>query len=390
MGGVKESSLVSALEVTEALASEIGPRRPCSDAEEQAAELMEEWLTGLGLEVRTEGVPSQPTFALPYALLFGMALGAGALPRRRRALRAALATSSAVMAALEARFHPASPVRLLERWESSNVVGTLEPEGAAERTLCLVSHLDSSRSGLMFHPRITPHLPLFAGVVGGALAAQGLEPVLGRWRVGRTVLRSARAVVALGAALIAERELRGVDVPGANDNASGVGACVALAAEIASRPLRSTRLVVLVTGSEESGVLGARSFLERHDTTGWLFLNFDGVGAPAALHYLRREGGTLQSYPADAGLMAVAEGVAQAHPELGLSGTDRSSGLPYDATPVLAAGGRAITLTVQNGSIPNYHWPTDTVDRIDPEVLGRALGAGREMIAAIDRGEADI
>ena len=147
--------------------------------------------------------------------------------------------------------------------------------------------------------------------------------------------------------------------------------------------------MLLVTGSEEANVIGSRAFLDAHDTAGWLFLNFDGVGAPAALHHLHREGGALRSWESDPGLRSVAERVATSRPELGLSGTDRSSGLPYDSTPVLARGGRAITLSVQNGSIPNYHSPTDTAGRIDRDVLGRALEVGREMIAAIDRGEAD-
>jgi Zn-dependent M28 family amino/carboxypeptidase len=180
-----------------------------------------------------------------------------------------------------------------------------------------------------------------------------------------------------------------VDVAGANDNASGAAVTAVLASECAARPLRSTRLVLLITGSEEANVIGSRAFLDAHDTSGWLFLNFDGVGAAASLHHLGRERAGLRGWGPDAGLRAVAERVAGSRPDLALSGTDRSSGLPYDSTPILARGGRAITLSVQNGSIPNYHSPTDTAERIDPEVLDRALEAGWEMIAAIDRGEAD-
>ena len=86
-----------------------------------------------------------------------------------------------------------------------------------------------------------------------------------------------------------ERELRGVDVPGANDNASGC-AVVALAGRRGSppTPLASTRVVVLITGCEEAGTLGAQAFLDAHDTAGWLFLNFDNVGGPAArVRFLR-------------------------------------------------------------------------------------------------------
>jgi hypothetical protein len=55
----------------------------------------------------------------------------------------------------------------------------------------------------------------------------------------------------------------------------------------------------------------------------------------------------------------------------------------------MARGGRAITLSAQDTTIPNYHSPTDTVENADPDVLERAIEVGREMLAAIDRGEGD-
>jgi hypothetical protein len=64
-------------------------------------------------------------------------------------------------------------------------------------------------------------------------------------------------------------------------------------------------------------------------------------------------------------------------------------GLTYDATPILARGGRALTLIAHDGSIPNYHWPTDTPRNIDPGTVARALEAGAELIKAIDEGAAD-
>lgn len=55
----------------------------------------------------------------------------------------------------------------------------------------------------------------------------------------------------------------------------------------------------------------------------------------------------------------------------------------------MARGGRAITLSTQDATIPNYHSPTDTVENLDPHALGRAIEVGRELLTAIDRGEAD-
>ena len=63
--------------------------------------------------------------------------------------------------------------------------------------------------------------------------------------------------------------------------------------------------------------------------------------------------------------------------------------MTYDATPLLAKGFRALTFVAHDATIPNYHQPTDTVENIDPDNLTRALAVGREMVAALDRGEAD-
>ena len=174
------------------------------------------------------------------------------------------------------------------------------------------------------------------------------------------------------------RELRGEDVPGANDNASGCAVAAVLAAEVAAEPLSSTRLVLCLTGCEESGTLGSQAFLRSHETDGWLFLNIDNVGGPGSVRFLRREG-VISKWDADAGLTAAAERVAEADPDLRLLPEDNPAGLTYDSSPVQARGGRALTLSVQDGSIPNLHWPTDTVENVDPDGVSRTLRAARGL-----------
>jgi Zn-dependent M28 family amino/carboxypeptidase len=189
--------------------------------------------------------------------------------------------------------------------------------------------------------------------------------------------------------MLAEREVRGEDSPGANDNASGVAAAAELACELAESPLESTRVVLLVAGCEESGLLGTQAFLRSRDTSGWLFLNVDSVGGPGNLRYLAREG-IVQKWDADPGLVAIADRLSAEDPSIGLSPADGQIGLTYDATAAMARGGRAITLVAErDGVIPNYHWTTDTPENLDPAVVTRALAAARGMAQAIDRGEAD-
>ena len=221
-----------------------------------------------------------------------------------------------------------------------------------------------------------------------AVAIQAAEPLLGTPQSGRALVAGARALVAFALAQLAERELRGADVPGANDNASGTAVCIELCRRLAAQPLARTRVVLLLTGCEESGLLGSQAFLRSRDTSDWLFLNFDNVGA-GTLHYVAREG-IVQLWDADEGLLRIADGIRESRPDLHLERSEQPIGLTYDATPVLVRGGRAMTLVAaENGVIPNYHWPTDTPENVDPAAIGTALEVGAEIVDAVDAGQAD-
>ena len=97
----------------------------------------------------------------------------------------------------------------------------------------------------------------------------------------------------------------------------------------------------------------------------------------------------MTKWPADAHLARVAQGISERRPDLRLESTNHNGGLTYDTTPVMARGGRAITFSTQDATIPNYHSPADTTENLDPSALARAIETGREMLAAIDRGDAD-
>lgn len=373
----------------ELLASEIGPRRPTSEAERLAAERLREELKALGLDPGLEPFEGYSTFAAPFGAIIALALLPALLDRRRRLLRSA-ASLGAVAGLLSEGGLVRTPLsEVLSRRPSQNLVAKIEPRESASRTLVLVCHLDTSRSGLLFHPLLAPYLNRWLLAQSAAGLIQGAEPLLGGSRQGRRVLAAARVVLGAAGLLLLERELRGEDVPGANDNASGVAVVAELARELVAEPPATTRVLVLMTGCEESGTLGMQAFLRRRATAGWLFLNVDSVGGPGTLRFATHEG-IARRWEADPALAAIARRIAAARPELGLAPAETPIGLTYDATPVLARGGRGITFVAGDGGvIPNYHWPTDTTDRVDARVVGRALEASREMVRAIDRGEAD-
>ena len=384
----RPAALRRAMGWIELLSSEVGPRRPTGRGERLAAELMREELRSAGLEATIERFQGYSSFAWPYGAVLALGVLPEALPVGWRGLRSAIAAAAAIGVATEGSLRVTPLSAALSRRPSQNLVATIEPEGDVERTLCLMAHMDSSRSGLMFHPALVRFLGGWISAQTIAVLAQAAEPFAGRRPAGRAALRASRALLAAGLLLLVEREVRGQDVAGANDNASGLAVVAQLAAERAAAPLRHTRLVLLLTGCEEAGTLGARAFLSSRDTSGWLFLNFDNVGGAATLRYLRREG-VIARFRADPALIAAAERVAIGRMDLGLEPTDSPAGLTYDTSPVLARGGRGLTLSAQDGYIPNLHWPTDTFENVDGAAVDRALEAGRELIAAVDRGEAD-
>jgi len=382
-----------ALDLIHVLAAEVGPRRPCSAAEKEAADRLAAWLRRRGVDVRIEEIRGYSTFALPYAILFSASLVGGVLQRsgRRRLRRAGdtIVVASALTGTLEGdlRWTPLSN-RLAGR-PSVNLIGHVPSAGPTRRRVCLCGHLDTTRSGLMFHPRLARHLALLLQIPVASSLTLVAGPAMRRMPGGRRLNSAALAGTMFTLAMLLEREWRGEDVPGASDNASGAAVALQLAAECAAAPLAHTEVDVLITGCEESGLLGAQAYARRHtlraaETT---FLNFDTVGGEVPLTYILREGnpppGAI-TRPAPPGLIAMLEEIAERRPELGLEPAETTPGLPTDATAMRARGWDAVTLLAQGETIPNYHWPTDTYENIAPHTVESALETGRELLRALD------
>ena len=380
-------ALEEALGVIRLLASHIGPRRPCSDAEKRAAAEIVGWLGRRGVDAGTETFRGYSTFAKPYALMLGASLAGGLLQRAgRERLGTALALGGAAAAALEGdlRLTPVSDALSTE--PSVYVHGRVPAAGPARRRVCLCGHLDTSRSGAMFHPKVVPHLAKLLQIPAVSATVLAAGPLVLRAPGGRAAHSGALAGVAFALAMIAERELRGEDVPGASDNASGTAVAMQLAAECAASPLQHTEVDILITSCEESGMLGAQAYArqQRLRAAESTFLNFDTVGGPAPLTYILREGSATVNRPASERLVGMLEAIAARRPDLGLVPARTTPGLPTDATPMRARGWEAVTLLAQGPTIPNYHWPTDTFENVDPPTVGRALETGRELLLALD------
>jgi hypothetical protein len=183
------------------------------------------------------------------------------------------------------------------------------------------------------------------------------------------VLLGLAVLLCINVAFLVVCKLTGQHINGANDNGTGAALVLGLADRFATAPLAETELWFVLTGAEEVGTRGMKHFISTfdQDPASTMFINLDNLGG-GKLHYLLGEG-MLAFRPYGPSLTALAEQMAseyagQVHPKKNLL-------LPTDGMVPSRAGYQAITFIAfdDDGNLPNYHWYTDTIDRIDRELL---------------------
>ena len=148
--------------------------------------------------------------------------------------------------------------------------------------------------------------------------------------------------------------------PGANDNASGSAAVLELARAFADRPERE-RLTFALFGAEEEGLWGSRRYVERlgeataRRLRGMVNLDMVAVGDRFEIGSAGERSRDLQRRGLDAAA------------ELGLRARPFDAGGSSDHASFSAAGVPAVMIHWRED--PNYHPPTDTIDKLDPEKL---------------------
>lgn len=358
------------------LAEDIGPRPPTSEGERRGADYVAEVLRSLGAEVSVEEFRAPRSFSYAFGLIYLMGCVAASLGVVLPPAGVAVGAVAVILFLLEVDTR-GSVWRLFSWRPSRNVIGRFNAKaGGGRPRVVLMAHHDTSRSALLFDPGrvagfrrafllmwlcflLTP-LASSASQLGQALE----NPVM----IGLRYLNLLAAVYLGGSLLVLiHREIWGVDVAGANDNASGVGVALEVAQTLAGW---NAEAWVVATGAEEAGCVGALNLVERYgeNLQETVFINLDNVGAGQG-RYARAEG-MLSRFSADPELLSVAEEVARDRPDLGFSGVVNAL-MSTDAVVLLARGYRALSLRAEDhrGLLPNWHWPTDTYENIDPDTV---------------------
>jgi hypothetical protein len=377
-------------------------RGSASEGERQAAEWMASRFREMGLEPEMEEFRFYPDYWTDWgahaalAALAGVAALASPRAARASALAGALLAASfwGDLHAGYRWFRSIFPARL-----SYNVLARL-PNPRARRVLIVSAHLDAAHSGAVFHPAIASwlvqrfgpfkgqgpilQLPFAAmlAVAGGSLArALGLP----RW-LWRSPLRLGVALNAITAALLADIG-RSPVVPGANDDATGIAAVLALAQELRRSPPANLEAWFLGVGCEEGGMGGMVAFGRQHfpelSSRQPFILNFEVLGS-GKLDVMEGEG-FLKVYPYHPDAVGLAAEVAR-EPAFSDVGS-RVIRFETDALVPTRYGIPAITIASVNedGYVSPYHWPTDNPDNIDLGSVERGVAFASRMIELLDQ-----
>ena len=179
---------------------------------------------------------------------------------------------------------------------------------------------------------------------------------------------------------------RGQIYNGADDNASGVAAVLAIAITLLRTPLDHSVIIALLDG-EETGLLGARAFLEAKPVPPdavVLNVNLDMVGhSESGELWAAGTSHTPALRPALDSVAAIAPvRLRFGHDRPGVAGQQNWTN-SSDHGPFHAAGIPFVYFGVEDHQ--DYHKPTDDPETITPAFFGRAVGTVLAALRRLDR-----
>jgi len=288
---------------------------------------------------------------------------------------------------------------------SCNVAARLAPcGGEAKLRLIICGHYDSQRTGIIWSETLWKHLapmlrklPAFVQSpfvpVTLAMFIQpfvGMADIAGFDRAFVSVAGASILVIyAVTGVLLADWSV-GAHVPGASDNASGAAAVLTLGEEWLRGPADRVEIILLSTGCEETGLLGAAAWAENHreeiKSVPTYFLNLDGLGfgPPRVLGREIPLVGLPKSYPprilAMCTRFAAERGLLDVGPYTVAGFTD---GLAF---LVRGVPGLTVVGVHDDGRLPHWHRRTDDLHRMDFDAawLGVEFASGlMQKLAAL-------
>lgn len=375
-----------------ALAQDIGPRLPGTGKERRAIHYVMRRLREIGVPAALLPVKVAPSYSLVYVTLFcWIAFG---VPVAAFWPLVGFIISLLGLLALGSELADQPLVsRLFATRRSSNVLGIIPARindeiGQPARRVVLSAHIDTVRSGLIWHDAL---IRSFRAMVISLLSASIIIPILllvssfqrfsSVWQIAWIPM----ALLVVVAILLFESELHGTALIGANDNASGVAALFSVATALKSAHVDNVETWFLFTTAEEAGSIGMKSFLAENsfepDET--CFINVDQVGA-GKIHFTRSEG-LLRLRNSSSDLVRFSGEIAEQHPEWELTPAVYRL-FPTDQYTALRQGYQAMAILGldEHANPPLWHQRADTVESVDLNDVQTAADIVLELIKKID------
>lgn len=380
------------------ICKDVGPRPAGSEQEHEAQKLMAAELDGACDKVEIEPFDVHPGAFLGWILTDGIMMIAAIVLFffGMSAIALALCALSLIFAIVEFLLYKKLLDPFFPKKTSHNVVAVRKPKGEVKRRIIFSGHADSANEW-----RFTYYggSKLLVPIIGLSFVGILLGLVLGIWAVAAGHAFSAADSGALNVmryvflawipilftALFFENKKR--PVMGANDDLTGCFISMAVVKYMQQHDIRfeNTEVWVVLTGSEEAGLRGAKAFCKAHKNelsdVETVFVGLDTIrDYDFAAVYSRDLTGTVKN---DAGAGAL---VKEAATQTGLD-------LPYksvffgatDAAAVTQAGMKAVSVAAMDPAPAKYyHTRLDTADNLDIKTVEAVLGVALETAFLFD------
>ena len=380
------------------ICKDVGPRPAGSEQEHEAQKLMAAELDGACDKVEIEPFDVHPGAFLGWILTDGIMMIAAIVLFffGMSAIALALCALSLIFAIVEFLLYKKLLDPFFPKKTSHNVVAVRKPKGEVKRRIIFSGHADSANEW-----RFTYYggSKLLVPIIGLSFVGILLGLVLGIWAVAAGHAFSAADSGALNVmryvflawipilftALFFENKKR--PVMGANDDLTGCFISMAVVKYMQQHDIRfeNTEVWVVLTGSEEAGLRGAKAFCRAHKNelsdVETVFVGLDTIrDYDFAAVYSRDLTGTVKN---DAGACVL---VKEAAKQTGLD-------LPYksvffgatDAAAVTQAGMKAVSVAAMDPAPAKYyHTRLDTADNLDIKTVEAVLGVALETAFLFD------
>jgi hypothetical protein len=285
-----------------------------------------------------------------------------------------------------------NPLRfLLPKVESQSVIGRVPPKGETRKRAVILAHLDTNRCWLAWQSSMARWLEPLTWLTFIMLALPGLLFLAGLllddggWLWWISLLPAAYI---LGTLVTLWKDERTPFSPGAHDNASSVAVTLEIGRRLVNAPLENFETWLAFTGAEETDHAGLYSLLNAYPALmrQAIFIGLEGVGG-GEIVYLTRQGLCFHFEP-ESSLLALARRVSANQPQLqigpGIMNMEDEVGTlrrrNYAAIDI--AGRDTIT-----GTLPYWHRPDDTPDKVSTQALERTTDFVIAMLCELDQEE---